>query len=185
MSPGKVGPVLRAGKALRAPAGWMTSGTSFGEDASARPDRRRSARGGGCAPAAVAAERELNPHWSNGGDGFKPSSGIDTPEDEARNPKTNALLTAGASGGVGDGGASWRLKALRRAKERAAEEGKSLSEVVSDRWGSVSELVDSIGANAAHGRAHLRRARDAVTKCFRCAWRDTSRASVPRGRLPL
>ena len=152
--------------------GWMTSGTSFGEDAAKARDPRSSSQRAreeaAARSAAVAAERELNPHWSNGGDGFKPSSGIDTPEDEARNPKTNALLTAGASGGVGDGGASWRLKALRRAKERAAEEGKSLSEVVSDRWGSVSELVDSIGANAAHGRAHLRRARDAVTKCFRC-----------------
>ena len=134
----------------------------------------------------MAAERELNPHWSNGGDGFKPSSGIDTPEDEARNPKTNALLTAGASGGVGDGGASWRLKALRRAKERAAEEGKSLSEVVSDRWGSVSELVDSIGANAAHGRAHLRRARDAVTKCFRCGEEGHFARECPslRGEAP-
>ena len=127
----------------------------------------------------MAAERELNPHWSNGGDGFKPSSGIDTPEGEAIYPKTNALLTAGASGGVGDGGASWRLKALRRAKERAAEEGKSLSEVVSDRWGSVSDLVDSIGANAAHGRAHLRARVTPGPNVFGAARRDTSRASVP------
>ena len=170
--------------------GWMTSGTSFGEDAAKARDPRSSSQRAreeaAARSAAVAAERELNPHWSNGGDGFKPSSGIDTPEDEARNPKTNALLTAGASGGVGDGGASWRLKALRRAKERAAEEGKSLSEVVSDRWGSVSELVDSIGANAAHGRAHLRRARDAVTKCFRCGEEGHFARECPslRGEAP-
>ena len=168
----------------------MTSGTSFGEDAAKARDPRSSSQRAreeaAARSAAVAAERELNPHWSNGGDGFKPSSGIDTPEDEARNPKTNALLTAGASGGVGDGGASWRLKALRRAKERAAEEGKSLSEVVSDRWGSVSELVDSIGANAAHGRAHLRRARDAVTKCFRCGEEGHFARECPslRGEAP-
>ena len=170
--------------------GWMTSGTSFGEDAAKARDPRSSSQRAreeaAARSAAVAAERELNPHWSNGGDGFKPSSGIDTPEDEARNPKTNALLTAGASGGVGDGGASWRLKALRRAKERAAEEGKSPSEVVSDRWGSVSELVDSIGANAAHGRAHLRRARDAVTKCFRCGEEGHFARECPslRGEAP-
>ena len=81
--------------------GWMTSGTSFGEDAAKARDPRSSSQRAreeaAARSAAVAAERELNPHWSNGGDGFKPSSGIDTPEDEARNPKTNALLTAGAS----------------------------------------------------------------------------------------
>ena len=170
--------------------GWMTSGTSFGEDAAKARDPRSSSQRAreeaAARSAAVAAERELNPHWSNGGDGFKPTPGIDTPEGEAIYPKTNALLTAGASGGVGDGGASWRLKALRRAKERAAEEGKSLSEVVSDRWGSVSDLVDSIGANAAHGRAHLRRARDAVTKCFRCGEEGHFARECPslRGEAP-
>ena len=30
---------------------------------------------------------------------------------------------------VGDGGASWRMKALRRAQAQAAEEGSNLSEV--------------------------------------------------------
>ena len=158
--------------------GWMTSGTSFGEDAAKARDPRSSSQRAreeaAARSAAVAAERELNPHWANGGDGFKPTPGAVEARSDTRDgkgPGTNALLTAGASGGVGDGGASWRLKALRRAKERAAEEGKSLSEVVSDRWGSVSDLVDSIGANAAHGRAHLRhRRRDSagVTKCFRC-----------------
>ena len=34
-----------------------------------------------------------------------------------------------AAGVVGDGGASWRLKALKRAQERAKAEGKSLHEV--------------------------------------------------------
>ena len=102
--------------------------------------------------AKVAAERELNPFWKDGGDG-KP-----TEEAEAERPKLApgaALLSAGKSGGVGDGGASWRLKALRRAKERAAEEGKSLADVVGDRWGSVAQLVESIGNTVAHDKACL------------------------------
>jgi hypothetical protein len=31
--------------------------------------------------------------------------------------------------------------ALRRAKERAADEGRTLGDVVGDRWGSVAQLV--------------------------------------------
>ena len=53
--------------------------------------------------------------------------------------------------GIGDGGASWRLKALRRAKERAAKEGRNLEEEVQNRFGSVRELVSGIGGKAAHG----------------------------------
>ena len=57
--------------------------------------------------------------------------------------------------GVGDGGASWRLKALRRAKERAVKEGRNLEEEVQNRFGSVRQLVSGIGGKAAHGRSHL------------------------------
>lgn len=35
---------------------------------------------------------------------------------------------------VGDGGASWRARALKRAKEQAASEGKELDEVVKERY---------------------------------------------------
>ena len=57
--------------------------------------------------------------------------------------------------GVGDGGASWRLKALRRAKERAEKEGRNLEEEVQNRFGSVRQLVSGINGKAAHGRSHL------------------------------
>jgi diadenosine tetraphosphate (Ap4A) HIT family hydrolase len=42
---------------------------------------------------------------------------------------------------VGDGGASWRARALKRAKEQAASEGRELDEVVKDRFGGVEDLL--------------------------------------------
>ena len=45
-----------------------------------------------------------------------------------------ALLDVPVGGAVGDGGASWRMKALRRAQERAAEEGRTMDAVVQERW---------------------------------------------------
>ena len=155
---------------------WMGGGLdrALADDASKARDPKSSAQHKREAElerqAKVAAERELNPFWKDGGDG-KP-----TEEAEAERPKLApgaALLSAGKSGGVGDGGASWRLKALRRAKERAAEEGKSLADVVGDRWGSVAQLVESIGDKVAHDKAHFQAKRDrdpdgGGDECFRC-----------------
>ena len=45
---------------------------------------------------------------------------------------------------VGDGGASWRMKALKRAARRADEEGKKLEDVAADRWGSLRDLTGGI-----------------------------------------
>ena len=170
-------PAAAGGAARDAPAGaardeWMSM-RDMGEDAAKARDPKSSAQHAREAEAAraakVAAERELNPHFADGGDG--------RPDESRERGKPAlapgaALLTPGASGGVGDGGASWRLKALRRAKERAAEEGRSLADVVGDRWGSVAQLVDSIGDGAAHARAHQRN-RGAGPggrggACFRC-----------------
>jgi flagellar biosynthesis GTPase FlhF len=66
--------------------------------------------------------KELNPYWKSAGNGL-PSEG-----------DTGGLQKGGRSGlppppGVGDGGASWRLKALKRAQEQAAREGRQLDEV--------------------------------------------------------
>ena len=151
------------GEAWTAP--WLTTRRSSRSESSAQHKREAELE----RRAKVAAERG-GPFWKDGGDG-KP-----TEEAEAERPKLApgaALLSAGKSGGVGDGGASWRLKALRRAKERAAEEGKSLADVVGDRWGSVAQLVESIGDKVAHDKAHFQAKRDrdpdgGGDECFRC-----------------
>ena len=57
---------------------------------------------------------------------------------------------------VGDGGASWRRKALMRAQRRAGEHGRSLDEEVSERFQTASELVSLKGTDAAAGTSHLR-----------------------------
>lgn len=63
--------------------------------------------------------RELNPYLKNNGSGY--------PEDsDETNADRNPLMSTAV---VGDGGASWRLKALKRAQEQAAREGRKLDEV--------------------------------------------------------
>lgn len=90
--------------------------------------------------------RELNPYLKDIGTGY--------PEDATReNAGGNHLLSTFV---VGDGGASWRLKALKRAQEQAAREGRKLDEVVEERWGSLGKLAVSVASNsAAPSHAHL------------------------------
>ncbi|XP_042486715.1 CWF19-like protein 2 [Macadamia integrifolia] len=90
--------------------------------------------------------RELNPYLKDNGSGY--------PE------KGNGTNIGGeehlSSSVVGDGGASWRLKALKRAKEQATREGLKLDEVVEERWGSLGQLAVSAASRAAApSRAHL------------------------------
>eukprot|EP00249_Psilotum_nudum_P020523 c27741_g1_i2 orf=235-2757(+) len=62
---------------------------------------------------------------------------------------------------VGDGGVSWRLKALKRAKEQAEREGRKLDEVVEERWGNMASMIASVSTRrAAHANAHLHSIRD-------------------------
>lgn len=58
--------------------------------------------------------RELNPYWKDGGTGL--------PEME----KTQKAKLMDAA---------WLKKSLRRAQEQAEEEGKSLEEIATERWG--------------------------------------------------
>ncbi|XP_043716299.1 CWF19-like protein 2 isoform X2 [Telopea speciosissima] len=90
--------------------------------------------------------RELNPYLKDNGSGY-PEEGNGT------NIGGDRLLSSSV---VGDGGASWRLKALKRAKEQASREGRKLEEVVEERWGSLGQLAVSVASRAAApSRAHL------------------------------
>ncbi|KDP45651.1 hypothetical protein JCGZ_17258 [Jatropha curcas] len=90
--------------------------------------------------------RELNPYLKDNGSGY--------PDDAEEKRKGNDQLPP--SSVVGDGGASWRLKALKRAQEQAKREGRKLEEVVEERWGSLGQLaVSAVSHTAAPARAHL------------------------------
>ena len=67
---------------------------------------------------------------------------------------------------VGDGGASWRMKALKRAQVQAEEQGSSLRDVVSQRWGSVAELAAGV-EKAAPMNAHRQFSRGMKSKMKR------------------
>ncbi|KAF2290348.1 hypothetical protein GH714_011799 [Hevea brasiliensis] len=62
--------------------------------------------------------RELNPYLKDNGSGY--------PDDAEEKRAGGHRLPSSSL--VGDGGASWRLKALKRAKEQAAREGRKLEE---------------------------------------------------------
>ncbi|XP_022946470.1 CWF19-like protein 2 isoform X1 [Cucurbita moschata] len=90
--------------------------------------------------------RELNPYFKDNGTGY-PEESDRTKSDIDKLPPPRI---------VGDGGASWRLKALKRAEEQAARDGRRLEEVVEERWGSLGQLAVSVAARkVAPSRSHL------------------------------
>ncbi|CAL5207521.1 unnamed protein product [Lathyrus oleraceus] len=83
--------------------------------------------------------RELNPYLKDGGSGYpEESDGVDVAACKLLSPSL-----------VGDGGVSWRLKALKRGQEQATREGRRFQEVVGERWGSLGELTASVASKAA------------------------------------
>ncbi|KAJ1522720.1 hypothetical protein ONE63_001880 [Megalurothrips usitatus] len=82
--------------------------------------------------------RELNPFWADNGTGL-PSEKPPKPDSLSLNANT-----------VGDQGVSWLRRALQRAKEQAAETGRSLEEVAAERWGSLGKLEELL--SEAEGR---------------------------------
>ncbi|KAL0376731.1 UNVERIFIED_CONTAM: CWF19-like protein 2 [Sesamum calycinum] len=90
--------------------------------------------------------RELNPYLKNNGSGYPEDS------DGVKTGDKRMLSTAV----IGDGGASWRLKALKRAQEQAARDGRKLQEVVEERWGSMGHFAASVASHSvAPTHAHL------------------------------
>ncbi|GKU85820.1 hypothetical protein SLEP1_g439 [Rubroshorea leprosula] len=90
--------------------------------------------------------REMNPYLKDNGSGYP----------EEADEKTGAGDKLLSSSLVGDGGASWKLKALKRAQEQAAREGRNFQDVVEERWGSLGKLAVSAASHrAAPFRAHL------------------------------
>ena len=82
---------------------------------------------------------ELNPYWKEGGSGL--------PQDREHSSRDRKRSK------VGDGGRSWILRAYKRAIQAAEEEGRSLEEVASERWGSMGKLqslLQSAGINPAY-----------------------------------
>ncbi len=87
----------------------------------------------------------MNPYLKNGGDGY--------PDEEGKRRAGHSGIIPTAK--VGDGGASWRLKALKRAQTAAEEEGRSVNEIVSERFNSLEDLTASLSdRRAAHCKHH-------------------------------
>ncbi|KAJ3410584.1 hypothetical protein HDV05_003621 [Chytridiales sp. JEL 0842] len=76
---------------------------------------------------AIRSERELNPHFANGGAGLPPSSASIEPSEPKKGPE------------FGDKGSNWRMMKLKRVKEIAEREGKRVEEVGIERFGSLEE----------------------------------------------
>ena len=75
--------------------------------------------------------KELNPYWKDGGKGL-PSQEKGMNDEEGGSERSSTK--------IGDGGRSWILRAYKRALERAEEEGRSIEEVATERWGSLEKL---------------------------------------------
>ncbi|KAK7357676.1 hypothetical protein VNO80_16971 [Phaseolus coccineus] len=115
--------------------------------------------------------KELNPYFKDSGSGYPE-------EKDGAKVGADQLLSSSL---VGDGGASWKLKALKRAQEQAAREGRNFNEVVQERWGSLGELTASVASNAAApARAHLR----AIKNRQKGITEETSPDSDKHGRRP-
>ncbi|XP_038055483.1 CWF19-like protein 2 [Patiria miniata] len=72
------------------------------------------------------SDRELNPFWKDGGTGL--------PEEKHSTPAAKV--------GIADAGVGWLKKQYQRIVERSEEEGRSVKELASERWGSLEKYYE-------------------------------------------
>lgn len=73
--------------------------------------------------------KELNPYWKDGG------KGLPTQEESHLGEGFSYSSTV-----IGDGGRSWLQQSYKRVLERAEEEGRTIEELATERWGSIEKL---------------------------------------------
>jgi hypothetical protein len=73
------------------------------------------------------SDRELNPYWRDGGTGL--------PQEKTAEEYGNKESQTVPVKSTGDHGVDWLQRALKRSKEQAAKEGRSVEEVAAERWG--------------------------------------------------
>ena len=73
------------------------------------------------------SDRELNPYWRDGGTGL--------PQEKTAEEYGNKESQTVPVKSIGDHGVHWLQRALKRSKEQAAKEGRSVEEVAAERWG--------------------------------------------------
>uniref|UniRef100_A0A6V7KZM5 Cwf19-like C-terminal domain-containing protein n=1 Tax=Bracon brevicornis TaxID=1563983 RepID=A0A6V7KZM5_9HYME len=92
------------------------------------------------------SSRELNPYWKDGGTGL--------PGVETNDQSVSKLFNP-----------DWLKKSLQRAKEQALEEGRSLEEIATERWGSL-ETIESMIQQAERNVRSSRSSREQNTSRY-------------------
>ncbi|KAK4513250.1 uncharacterized protein ATC70_011818 [Mucor velutinosus] len=154
--------------------GWMLDGgLDFGAMGSARIREEDKPKANPDLP--KVSERELNQHLVQG------VKFEDYPEEEKKSIK------------FGDAGSNWRMMKLKRTKEQAQDEGRSLREVGIEKYGSVEKFEEALaereyldtrrgGSSSNSRRGDERRSRDRDNDNRRSDGRRSREGNNDRGR---
>ncbi|KAI3786826.1 hypothetical protein L1987_40822 [Smallanthus sonchifolius] len=113
--------------------------------------------------------RELNPYLKNDGSGY--------PEEEEKEKEKEGESNLLSTSVVGDGGASWRLKALKRTQDHPSCNYFDLTGI-GEHWGSLGKLAVSVASgSAAPSHAHLHAIKNRIRLQTRDQQNDTERDS--------
>ncbi|KAK9101352.1 hypothetical protein Scep_024782 [Stephania cephalantha] len=120
--------------------------------------------------------KELNPYFKDNGNGYPKREG------RSRLVTTNFFLLQLS----GDGGASWRLKALKRAQNKRLEKAENLRRSLKIGWGSrlvTWSVSRSLSLHRLHVRAHLHAIKDrkrGLKESSEATWSDVEHESATR-----